>query len=287
MVKKTIRKIELFAIHAHNFGSSSYDDLFKKLSDLPAERRVVTVSGVVIGFPIVKKVADQYFLQATEGDPDAAALVFNRDTGTTRETDLSRGEMLSQATHLLVSASNRRASIEYSRRGIKAVSIGPAIEGIISKNYNNLKNLRLEFAPVTTKSFISQIKQFDRIRAASLRVLKPNASWTDHYTDLSDLLDESNGGKVEIDVRANRGESLRKTKGIVKVIKDVTRDEQPYLDAATVTGTRADETNETTIRADRHITHTRVPVDADDAGVPVAESVQGALSNFLSRFIQT
>lgn len=285
MAKKTIRKIELYALHAHNFSSLTYDGLFERLERLPPASRVFTVSGIVVGFPIVKKIKIGYFIQATEGDPDASALIFNQQTGTTRETNLSREEILSQATHLVVSPEKRRASIEYSRRGIKAFALGPAIEGILSANYADLRQFRLEYSPITTGTFVSEISKFDRIRVASLRIMKPNASWTDHYTDLSELLDESNGDKVELDVRASRGESLRKQTGIVKVIKDVARDGQPYLDAAAITGTRSDETSETTVRANQHITHTRASVDADDAGVPLATAMRTALSDFLARFL--
>ena len=285
MVKRVVRKLELFAIHAHHDTASTYVDLFDKLSRVQRARRVIEISGIVIGFPIVRARTDGLFIRATEGDPDSSALVFDRETGRTRETDLSKSEVLSQTTHLYVVPEKRRAAIEYSRRGVKAALLGPAMEGILRANYSELHNIRLEFTAVPTKGFLEEVKQFERIREASIRLMKPNASWTDHYTDLSDLMDDSNGAKVELDVRAGRGESLRKNRGIVKVIKDVAADEQPYLDEAKLIGTRENETNETTLRSSQHLEHTRTVVEADDAGVPLEGSMRTALVNFIQRFV--
>ncbi|HVW55565.1 MAG TPA: hypothetical protein VHC00_07785 [Rhizobiaceae bacterium] len=285
MANRTRRKIELYAIHAHETRTFTYDRLFEALSKIPAPQRVFDVHGYVVGFPVVAKYRGGYFIQATEGDPDAAALVFDRSTGQTRETDLRGSEVLSQATHMFVSPEERRASIEYVRRGVKAVMLGPAIEGVLSQNIQELRRLRIEFTPRTTEDFVREIQEFERIRLAAIRITKPNASWTDHYTQLSELMDDSRGEKVEIDVRAGRGESLKKNSGIVRVIKQVANDDQPYLDEAIITGTRTNETTETTIRASQHIQHTRVSVDSDEAGVPLQQSIRSALTDFLNRFI--
>src|SRR5690606_31745543 len=99
---------------AHGIGDGAdYEAIFSKLSRIRRQQRVVTISGIVIGFPIVAKHASGYFLQVTEGDPDAVALVFNTSTGDTREAALDDTEVFSQATHLFVAPGARRAAVEY------------------------------------------------------------------------------------------------------------------------------------------------------------------------------
>ncbi|MFK5599406.1 hypothetical protein ACFZ8E_20790 [Methylobacterium sp. HMF5984] len=139
----------------------------------------------------------------------------------------------------------------------------------------------MEFLPKIEREFLEEINSFERIRIASIRVTKPNASWTDHYSDLSDLMDASDGDKASLDIRAARGESLRKNNGIVKVIKDIAEDRYPYIEEAAVTGTRQNEIAETTVRSKSHVVHSRVIVEADNTGAAYDTSIRKKLLEFL------
>jgi hypothetical protein len=272
-------------MHAHHDTPATYSDLFAKLAKLKREDRVYRYSpGLVVGFPIVTKEADGYFLQAVEGG-DESALVLNVQTGGTRENILAREEMLSYATNFVVSPTKRRAAIEFSHRGAKADMLALAIEEILKSHYPDLANIGFSFAPVIRKNFITEINGFERIREASIRVVRPNASWTDHYTELSELAEESGGDKVSVEIKAGRGAALKKNAGIVRVIKDVVSDSEPYLDDAVVTGTRNNETAETSVHAKKHVQHTRASVEADDAGVPIVADIRAKLSNFLASIL--
>lgn len=272
-------------MHAHHDTPATYSDLFQKLAKLRREDRIFRFSpNLVLGFPIVVPEGAGYFIQAVEGGDDSA-LVLNVETGDTRENILERSEMLSHATHFVVSPNKRRAVIEYSQRGAKSQVLAAAIEGILRDNYSELQNIGFSFAPVIRKNFITEINAFERIREASIRVIRPNASWTDHYTDLSELAEDSGGDKVAVGIKAGRGASLRKNAGIVKVIKDVVSDGEPYLDDAEVTGTRHNETAETSVHAKKHVQHTKASVDADDAGVPIVADIRSKLSKFLATIL--
>lgn len=285
MAKRLTRKFEAYVMHAHHDTPATYSDLFQKLFDLKREERIFRFSpDVVVGFPIVVKDGAGFFIQAVEGSDDSP-LVLNVDTGDTRENILARSEMLSHATHFLVSPNNRRAAIEYSQRGAKAPTLALAVEGILKAHYPDLKNIGFSFAPVIRKNFITEINAFERIREASIRVMRPNASWTDHYTDLSQLAEDSGGDKVAVEIKAGRNEALKKNAGIVKAIKEVVSDNEPYLDDATVTGTRPNEKAETSVRAKKHVQHTRAIVEADDAGVPIVNDIKSKLRGFLSTIL--
>lgn len=285
MAKRSTRKFEAYVMHAHHDTPATYSELFQRLAKLKPEDRLYRYSTeVIIAFPIVVKEGSGYFIQAVEGGDDSA-LVLNVETGNTRENLLGRSELLSHATHFTVSPRKRRAAIEYSQRGAKAPVLALAIEGILKAQYPDLGDIGFAFAPVIRENFITEINAFERIREANIRVTRPNASWTDHYTDLSKLAEDSGGDKVAVEIKAGRSASLKKNAGIVRVIKDVVSDNQPYLDDAKVTGTRKDETSETTVHAKKHIQHTKVTVEADDAGVPVVTDIRSKLSKFLSSIL--
>lgn len=285
MAKRITRKFEAYVMHAHHDTPATYSDLFAKLASLRREARIYRYSDeVVVGFPIVAREGDGYFIQAVEGG-DESALVLNVETGDTRENILDRSEMLSYATHFVVAPKKRRAAIEFSHRGAKSQILALAIEQILRDHYPDLDNIGFSFAPVIRKNFITEINAFERIREASIRVVRPNASWTDHYTDLSELAEQSAGDKVAVEIKAGRKASLKKNAGIVRVIKDVVSDGEPYLDDAVVTGTRENETAETSVHAKKHVQHTKASVQTDDAGVPVVNDIRTKLVRFLSTIL--
>ncbi|MDH2310192.1 hypothetical protein [Methylobacterium brachiatum] len=286
MAKRINRKLELFTIHAHEMPEADYNDIFDQFNRIPKNQRIARIYGTVIGFPFIERTENGYFIQALEGDLDAIQVVFDLSTGEAKESDLGSNEVYGQATHFIVVPSARSAAIEYVRSGAKAILLGPAIAEIMRNNFEEFSDLQVEFAPKIQRAFEEEIDLFERIRMASIRVTRPNASWTDHYSDLSDLMDQSDGDKASIDVRAGRGGSLNKNGGIVQVIKDVSTDEFPYIEEASVTGTRQDEVSETTVRSKSHVIHSRVVVDADDTGTAYSTSIRRKLSEFISSWIR-
>src|SRR5262245_47270223 len=98
-------------------------------------------------------------------------------------------------------------------------------------------------------------------------------------------MEESDGDKVELDIGAKRNQGLSKRKVIVNVIRQVVQGKQTYLDEAVSKGIRKNESKETTIRATRTVVHTRVSVDADDAGVAAPDDIRSKLTRFLMSLI--
>ncbi|TPW26040.1 hypothetical protein [Pararhizobium mangrovi] len=285
MSKTVVRKIELFAMHAHPGDDIDYEEIFVRLHDVPRAQRVVRVRGIVVGFPIVEPLKEGWFIQITEGDPADSTLIYDQSTGGTREASLGEAEIISQATHMVVTPSARRAAVEYVRRGIKAPFIAQAIEGIVKRNSPEYGNFNLELVAVTAPSFIEAIDDFKRIRVAGVRMVKPNATWTDHHTHLSKVMESSNGGSVEMDVSAQRNGSLSKDDGIVDIIKEVAEEEYPYLGDAKITGTRRGEDSETTLRAKKHIEHTKANIVANESGHVRKNSILRALRSFISLWL--
>lgn len=193
--------------------------------------------------------------------------------------------MFGQATHLVVDPNSRLVAIEYVRQGAKALQLGPAMAGILRDHAPRLADVKIELVPRLNENFTKEIAEFDRIRIASIRITRPNASWTDHYTDLSDLMDQSDGAKADLDVRAERGGSLKKNTGIVKVMKEIANDEHPYLEEATIVGVRKNESAETTVRSSSHKVHARVIIDTDRTGAAFDTSIRAKLAEFISSWL--
>src|SRR5690606_26414234 len=133
----------------------------------------------------------------------------------------------------------------YVKRGAKAEIMARTIEELLRGVRGD--DFRIDFSPLVEENFVREINRFTRIRKASITMIKPNAGWDDHYTKISKLLEESDGEKADLSVRAARGESLSKEAGIVEVIKDVVSDDQPYVSDAEIVGLKEGEEGETSL----------------------------------------
>jgi hypothetical protein len=253
-------------MHAHLPGARdlSYPVLFKDFSAIPPEKRNAEKNDMIIAFPVVQVRGEYLYIIAFEGPVGVNPTIFNIVDGSIRTEQLERGEIIARKTHALVDARRRRLAIEYVRRGAKSFDLAIAIRDILAASEARYRRLDLEFTPIVDEDFLKQINEFERIREAELTVTRPNASWSDHYTQLSELLEESGGEKGDIGIRARRGGSIRKNKGIIQVIRDVIKDRFPYLKSAMITGRRKGEDADTTLRTTKHIAHTRGIVDLDD-----------------------
>lgn len=265
-LRRTSRKFELFSMHAHNKGNKDYTALLEQIaSRSPADRTLVNEeSALAISQVEVRK--GLYFLTIVEGPVGVNPLIYDLESATERTEELDTNEVLVVRTHCLVDPSKRRAAIEYVRRGAKYFQVAAVMQHILRSAATQQRKLSLELAPIVEADFIAELKEFERIRSAKIVVNKPNASWSNHYTQLSGLMESSNGAKAAVEVNAPRGGSLKKRKGIIKVIKDIVDDKQPYLQEANVTGVRTNEDAETRLSLKNHVKHSRAMVSVDESG---------------------
>lgn len=259
------RRVQAYAIHAHskNF-EGDYENLFARVEAIEKRERLVLFGSIAVAMPDVQRVGDNIFLTFTEGEVGLQPMILDTLTGETREEELERNEILVAAAHALVNPAKRRILIEYVRTGAKAEAMARTIEKLLSER--GLNDIRVDFSPVIEENFIKEIDRFDRIRMASLTLIKPNAGWDDHYTHISDMLQSSGGEKAELSVRAPRGESLNKDAGIVEVIKDVVSDDQPYISDAEIVGVKRGEEAETVVPLKKHVVHSNIAVTREANG---------------------
>lgn len=259
------RKVQAYAIHAHSkHFKGDYEDLFSRLEAINKRERLVLFGSIAVAIPEVQRVGGNISLTFTEGEVGLQPMILDTLTGETRDEELARNEILVSAAHALINPGKRRILVEYVRTGAKAEVMARTIEKLLSTS--GFDDIRVDFAPIIEENFIREIDRFDRIRVASLTLIKPNAGWDDHYTHISDMLQNSGGEKAELSVRAARGESLNKNDGIVEVIKDVVSDHQPYISDAEIVGTKEGEEAETVVPLKKHVVHRNIAVPRESNG---------------------
>lgn len=259
------RRIQAFAIHAHGrIFQGDYGQLFRTLAAIEKSERIVRFSTITVAISDIREIDGKYFLTFTEGEEGLQPLILDIVTGETRDEELGRDEVLVSAAHALVQPEKRRILVEYVRGGAKAETMAATIEALLVRKFD--RDIRIEFAPVIEENFVKEIERFKRIRVASLTLIRPNAGWDDHYTNISELLQKSDGEKAQLSVRAARGQSLNKNDGIVEVIKDAANDGQPYLADAEVVGIKNGEETETSVPLHMHVVHRNVNVPREANG---------------------
>lgn len=260
------RKFEVFAVHCTIESSPApYRALMEYLSGLERKNRVYEFSDKILAIPEFERVGSRYRIAAFEGPKGVNPLIFDATTATPRKEKLRRGEFMAQKTHAFLDIDDRRIAVEYVKAGAKAYDLATAIEGLASE-HTRFKGVQVEFAPIPDENFWSQIIGLERIREAHISVVRPNAGFSDHYTRLSGLIEDSNGRAADFGVRAGKGRSLRKNNGIVRVIKEIIDDPQPYLRGVTVIGRRPQEDVETRISLTRNKKQRKAKVSTDTDG---------------------
>jgi hypothetical protein len=267
--RQTSRKLEVFTVQAH-FGKSAseavnYRRLFQAIAEATRAQRTVTILGKSLALPDFRLDEDLVVLTAYEGE-EGNPLFFNFEKATERIERLSRGEKLATKTHCAIDIATREAVVEYNFRGAKAGDIAEAIQAI-GRSLTTWSDLEVELTPVVDQSFIQAVNSFQRIRVATVKMVRPNQDWTDYATHITDIADESRGGSIEVTVNAKRSSSLSERSGIMRFIKETIRTARQSIKTAKVTGTRAGEDAETTVTTEKHIAHQKVSVELNNDGL--------------------
>jgi hypothetical protein len=279
---RTSRKLEVFTVSAH-YGASdnkavNYQRLFQAVSETSRAQRAISVLGKSVALPEFRVDENIVVLTAYEGE-EGNPLFFNFVNATERIEELPRGEKLATKTHGVINIATREAVVEYNQRGAKASDIAEAIQEI-GRKLTGWTDLEVEFSPVVEQSFVQAINSFDRIREATVKMVRPNQDWTDHATYLTDLAKDSKAHLIEVTANAQRAQSLNQSKGIIGFIKRIINAPKSSLKSAKVTGTRAGEEAETTVSTSNHIAHQRVNVEMTKDGLVSDPDINNRLVRF-------
>jgi hypothetical protein len=279
-VSQTTRKLEVFSLVVSIDGNRSVD--YERLFRLIGSARVTPEErdGAVVAMPTFDRLPGQLlWLVAYEGPVGMWPLIFDRQRARARLQRLGDTEIVATKTHGLVDIPRKEAIIEYNQRGAKATDIARILTAA-GRSVSDDDTLQIDLNPVADVEFVHALDRFERIRVASLKVARPNPGWSDHYEELKDIAEESRAATVSVEVTASRGRSLSTGGGVVKFIKELSGSVRSILKGAKVTGTRQNESEETTVSLAHHIEHQRVPVRLGDEGHVDEEDMKRRIKKF-------
>ncbi|MBF0722356.1 hypothetical protein [Sanguibacter inulinus] len=199
------------------------------------------------------------------GDPSEDPLFYSERTGRTEIADLGEGRWVATRTRFVVDPERRLLMLEVRRGGVGVVSLERYFRRVAAR-LGIAENLQFDLNPLPSPSFSREIDRFTRIREASLIVRRPNNDWDDAGDVLSGLADNSGGKKAVVAVQAARGDSLRKGRGIVNLIREHLQRPLSNVEDAKITGTQEGASVESTVSLSRHQLQLKVQVPRDPRG---------------------
>jgi hypothetical protein len=281
--RTTERRLYLHSLHAHR-GSEplgDYEAMFSALSRLTVgERASVSPDRLTALRSISINTKERVHLIAYEGPPGLAPLIFNLVDNEERIEDLGDREVMATRTHAIVNLKNRDVAVEYNHRGAKARDLAAVIQEAGRRSLG-WDDLIVELPPVASPDFSRSIDEFETIKLATLDIVRPNLNWVTEHNHAAKVAKESNAQRVEIAAFAAAGEGLAKGKGIVRLIKGLTKENRSNLRNATVSGRRPGEASDTSVSMARHLEHRVTRVRLGQGGHPETAAVEQRLNEFL------
>ncbi|MGX9963694.1 hypothetical protein ACVFYP_10220 [Roseomonas sp. F4] len=145
----------------------------------------------------------------------------------------------------------RTCCIEYVHNGPKSIDFSEILSQEAFK-ITQKKGTHFALTPVIGKSFLSEIKSFERIRQVRVVFERPNPGWGD-IGILADAIEGSGDARREVVLTAPRSGSIKKTKGILEFITDSIKSGTTPMSSVVVEGKRPGDAGETRISSEKSV----------------------------------
>lgn len=270
----------MYTLHAHvKTGTADYLGLVRALVGLKGYHLQEGKRNVAIGQ--AKIIDDRLFLIVYTGDTEKSILFFDLAEQTEITTPNTPRRFQARKTHIIIDPHQRLTLIETGRSRIKADDLAKIIEDR-ARTMDAYASLELSLSPVAAKEFIEAIDTMDRIQAATVSIARPNVDWTDNLNALTQLADESDGKAIDATVRAKRGASLSKEKGLIPNIKAWVSDKMSAVSSARIKGEKGDTGGLTVLNLTDYVESVTVPVETkSDTGLPLDTVLEERLNEYL------
>lgn len=212
------------------------------------------------------------------GDRNAQTVFYDRVEGGAVVESSSDFRWAAKPTRVVVdlTGDNRIVGLESTRGGVTPALFERYLERIELSEFSSRS---VDITPLASESFLDEIEDFERIRLASVEVTRPNLDWDDQANHLYELADESGAQSSTAEVKAPRGESLNKHRGLLGVIRQVASNSNPSIKNAKITGRKPGDVNDRTVSLSRHQEKSSVEVDQT---APLGEQNRSVLNSLLS-----
>ena len=273
MPDRLSRKLEVYTLHAHvDREPPDYRKVFTRLADLSANDREILDEDRLVAVSQVTVEDDTVRLVVLEGPVGVVPTVYNVERQRERSQPLRRGDVVVNRTHVLVDLKSRRTIVEYNLRGAKAGDVAKVLQ-YSARRVKAFSRIQLSLTPVLGSAFGEAIDEFDRIKSAKVRLLRPNYGWSDWVDPLTDAAGDSDAAAANVEFTAGRNGSLSKGKGIVGFLRRSNQLAASPVESATIVGRRSEDEADTRISSRGYTEHRRVTVkrradgqaDDDDA----------------------
>ncbi|WP_147793969.1 hypothetical protein [Cellulomonas sp. Y8] len=267
MARKVTRSLTAFSVHGHiNPGSGDeelldYRQFFSRIAKLPLGQLRASVSGETVAVSDMQDSSGTLALLFVSGSEDEYPLLFDPVTSVASVVDPGAGRFMVNGVWGFFDYGSRFLVVERKRPGVPVSKIERLLTAI-GRERLGLDELVISLNPVPAASFVREIERFARIREASITMRRPNKSWTASAINLLAQAGDSNAAQVQVQLNADRGQSLAKDEGIVQDVKEVAENPVGPLRNATVKGSMPDYDGERSVSLSSHIMRATAQVDA-------------------------
>lgn len=252
--KAVVRNFRAFTLHGHGSNNDviNYVAFMDALREIPAVSRQARAGDEVVAVAQVFEEEGVWFLRCVRGREGELPLYYDVATGQEREGDVRKNEVLAGAALFAFDPATRFVVAEQRRPGVGAIELARALSRI-GRQAGFDSRLTITLTPVVrSEDFESELGEYERIKAVSVVVTRPNYDWDDNAVELTELASESNAGKAELTMTASRGQSLERHSGIIQQVRDLLASARTPVQDVKLTGRRAGSSQDTSVRLGKH-----------------------------------
>lgn len=286
-----VRTIEAYSIHGFESPGSSeesllnYSHFFDQLAAAKLQTLRIQISEDVVAITDQQWASGKLALRLVSGNPEEIALFYDIETAKEVPGPSSDKRFAVRGVWVFVVPKERLVFVERKRPGVPIFQIERFLSGF-GRDQLGLKGLTISLNPVVSESFANEVKSFTRIREASVVVRRPNHSWARAAENLLGPAANSNAAQVEIQLNADRGQSLIKDGGLVGELIQIASNPISAVKNAVVRGLTPSFDGERTVSLKKHTVKGSARLDrgasADEHRDTLARVVDDLTLNILS-----
>jgi hypothetical protein len=176
-------------------------------------------------------------------------------------------------------------AIERNFNGIWASTMEFYFQSLIDKFFED-DEAKEDEDPITVSleadpgpEFLERIKSLDRIKAATVRFVRPNPGWKDLDTELGEVAKDSDAHRAEVTMRARRKDTLDNKRGILGWI--LHKFKTNTLDYAAIEGHRGKQSD--SFNTKKLGRHSFVSMEIDEAGQIIPDDAWHKMADVLKK----
>ena len=286
MGRSIVRTLEAHSIHGHSSAGSAdegllnYPQFFAELASVDARRLRFAVGTETVAVVEAVERGGLLCLNFASGNTEELPLVYDTATASIEEVNPGKGRFVVRTAWAIIDAANRILILERRRPGVPIFQIERFLSQA-GRDLFGISGLVISLNPVPSASFEREIEEFTRVREVSITMRRPNHSWTSSAQAMLGELAESNAAEVQLQLNADRGQSLAKNKGVVEELKQLALRPISALKNVVLKGTTPTFEGEKTVSLQKHVVKGTARVDSVDGPIAQLESMTAVASSLV------